>query len=374
MILQLLFDDPFADYAIKQFAPYRKLVRIVMVRWKASVGVKHVKLIDDVEVIEHSTPAYEELCTQLGTYSAVIVNSLCSPWQWEIVRLLPAHVKLAWVVYGAEVYDRHDMEWHNLSESSRFLLSLRHIKGALSRESRPSETPLDVLRRVDYCLNSSPELFEEIKRYIGNERMKHIRYSYFAIEDMVGGLLDKRANGANVFLGNCANITNNHITALNIIRRTNFPRNGSLIVPLSYGAAWTRKFVCLYAKLCFRAQFRPLLSYLPREEYNQILLSCGTFIDCHYRPNAFANILTSLWIGARVYVSKHNVQTAFLKNLGLRFCILEEDLIRNGVEAYAQMSDEDLRHNREILMANYSKLQIGKNVDNIIRILGQERN
>jgi len=373
MILQLLFDDQFADYAIKQYAPYRDLVRIVMVRWDTSCEIKYVKLTDNIEIIDYFTPAYKDLCSQLGSYSAVIMNSLCSPWQWEIVRLLPTHVKLAWVVFGTEVYDRHDIEWHNLSSSSKFLLSLRRIKGVLCKESKPSETPLDVLQRVDYCLNSSIELFEEIKGYIGNERMQHIRYSYFAIEDMVGGLFDERASGENVLLGNCANITNNHITALNIMRKTKFPRNASLIIPLSYGSGWTRKIVCRYAKLLFNDKFTPLLDYLPRDEYNRILLSCSTFVDAHYRPNAFGNILTSLWIGLRVYVSKYAIQTAFLKNLGLRFCILEEDLKKNTIEAYARMSDKDLRHNREILMANYSKSQIEKNVENAIRVLSQKK-
>lgn len=370
MILQLLFDDPFADYAIKQFAPYRDLVRFVMVRWEASCEIKHVKLIEHVDIIDYFSPAYKELCSQLGSYSAVIMNSLCSPWQWEIVRLLPVHVKLAWVVFGTEVYDRHDMEWRNLSRSSKFLLSLRHLKGVLFKESKSSETPLDVLQRVDYCLNSSIEIFEEIKGYIGNESMQHIRYSYFTIEDMVGNLLDERASGDNVLLGNCANITNNHITALNIMRKTKFSRNASLIVPLSYGSAWTKKIICRYAKIFFRDKFTPLMNYLPRDEYNCILLSCSTFVDAHYRPNAFGNILTSLWIGLHVYVSKYAIQTTFLKNLGLRFGILEEDL-RNDGNAYVRASDEDFQHNREILMANYGKNQIEKNVDNIIRVLGQ---
>lgn len=373
MILQVIFDDKFGDYAIEQFRPYEDKVRFVLVK-NISDNIKLVKKIQEKDIISFGTPAYKQLIDQLGDYKAVVMHGLFSYIQYDIVNHMPEQVKLAWVLWGTEIYSRKDTIWSHLAPITKFMFQLKQCKDAIAGQHRTAtDVPIRILRRVDYTLGSSLELYEDAKNYIGNPNMKHLMYSYFTLEHLIGeDLLDKTVNGNNILLGNSSTPDNNHLDILLRLKRIGIQGERILITPLSYGDLWIKHIVNNVGKLLFGKQFYPLLDYMPRSTYNQVVQSCSVFVANHHRPNAFGNTLTALWLGARVYVSNKNVQTKFLQRLGLNINIIEDDLNKRNRLLFAPLSDSEREENQEIIRNVYGINQMQKNIRNIVHILENE--
>jgi hypothetical protein len=108
---------------------------------------------------------------------------------------------------------------------------------------------------------------------------------------------------------------------------------------------------------------------MPRTDYNKLVQSCSVFIANHHRPNAFGNTLTALWLGARVYVSKDNIQTEFLQRLGLHVNIIEKDLNKNNPNLFTPLSENEREDNRRIIRKIYGKGQMTENINTLIDML-----
>ena len=370
MILQVIFDDQFGDYVIDQFRDYRDKNRIVLVS-SATEGIEYVHKISMNDVIVYGSREYKELVVHLSDYNAVIVHGLFSRIQFDIIRHLPNETKLAWVLWGAEIYSRKDTILSHLAPITKFLFRVKQYKDAKTRQHRVAmEVPLEILKRVDYLLGSSLELFEDAKAYIGNPKMKHLQYSYFTLEHLIGAdMLDAKVNGHNILLGNSATPDNNHLDVMLLLKRVGVPKWAKIITPLSYNALWIKRMVTKVGRFLYQGQFYPLLEYMPRADYNKLVQSCSVFIANHHRPNAFGNTLTALWLGARVYVSKDNVQTKFLQRLGLHVNIIEKDLNKKNPNLFTPLSEYEREDNRRVIMEIYGRDQMRKNIQYIIDIL-----
>ena len=370
MILQVIFDDQFGDYVIDQFQDYRDQTRIVLVT-SGAMALEYVHKILRNDVILYGSPEYKELIANLKDYKAVIMHGLFSFIQYDIVYHLPEETKLAWVLWGSEIYSRRDTVWSHLAPLTKFLVRVKKCKDTLTgKHGTAIEVPIDILRRVDYMLGSSMELYEEAKAYIGNPKMRHLQYFYFTLEHLIdAGMLDKRVNGHNILLGNSAAPENNHLEIMMRLKYLGIPKDSKLITPLSYCDIWIKNMVSKVGRYLFGNQCYPLLEYMPRSEYNKLVQSCSVFITNHHRPNAFGNTLTALWLGARVYASKYNVQTKFLQRLGLHVNIIETDLTRRNPNKYEPLTDKEREENRAIIRSRYGMNQMEKNIRNIVDTL-----
>lgn len=287
------------------------------------------------------------------------------------MRHLPKETKLAWVLWGAEIYGRPDTYWKNLAPLTKLINICKYIKDWFVNTANADDVvELKIMRRANFLLCSSRELYEKVKEYTGNPELQHLMYSYFTLERLIGEeLLNKISNGNNILLGNSAAIENNHFDIMLHLKRIGLPKNIQLITPLSYGTPWVQIWVKKIGEMLFGKQFYPLLSFIPRPEYNKLVQSCSVFIANHHNPNAFGNILTSLWLGARVYVSNKNVQTKFLQRLGLHVSIIETGLNSKNPNCFKPLSDRERTENRRIIRNMYGSDQMQKNIQNIIHTL-----
>ena len=371
MILQVLFDDQFGNYAIEQFRDYRDRTRIILIT--SGSLPQRIHDIPQQDIVVYESPEYKELITHLSDYRAVLMHGLFSHIQYDIIRHLPKDTKLAWVLWGAEIYSSDNRSMFRLAPVTRIVSTIKQYKNSLCNvHDAASKVPMDILKRVNYMLGSSLEIYEEAKTYIGNPKMKHLMYSYFTVERMIGEeLLNQNVNGDNILLGNSAAVENNHLDIMLRLKRVGLPKNARLITPLSYSTPWVKVLINKVGRILFRKQFYPLLNFIPREQYNQLVQSCSVFIANHHNPNAFGNVLTSLWLGARVYVSKYNVQTKFLQRLGLHVNIIESDLTRRNLNLYKPLTDKERDENRLIIRNIYGADQMRKNIQYIIDVIDE---
>lgn len=369
MILQITFDDKFVDYVVEQFSDYSSMSRIVLLTYDYK-SIKYSKKIDKENIITYKSREYYELFDSLEQYNAVIMHGLFDPMQYEVIRKLPNKVKLAWVMWGSEIYSRSENRNKCFSIITKSIVKI-HDFVSIKVKGKPilnREVPIEILKRVDFLLGSSLEIFNDVKGYL-NKSIKHLCYSYYTIEEVIGkDLINKFSSGNNLMVGNSSSAENNHIEILYKLKKNKTISNLRCFFPLSYGEQWIKNIINSIGKFFLGDKFVPLLNFIDRNKYNEIMLSCGVYISNHHRPNAFGNILTALWLGLRVFVSDKNIQTRFLKNLGLKVNIIEKDL-NTAVFPLSTLPMEEVLYNRKIIERFYGKEQMKNNINNIVKTL-----
>ena len=180
--------------------------------------------------------------------------------------------------------------------------------------------------------------------------------------------MDAVVDGSNVLIGNSCTIECNHLDGFSALRSFELGK-ANVVVPLSYGKPWLKNLLLREGRRRFGEHFYPLTDFLPRDEYNRIIKSCAVAIMPHYRPQAFGNILTALWLGTRVYMSKRSPLFCFFKRIGAVVFSLEDDFKKPRPFALSPLSDTDREQNRRIISSIYSKDVIHQKNLEIVRIL-----
>ena len=304
------------------------------------------------------------LLESLKDFSAIVFHGLFYPWCETVLNSIPEQVKVAWMFWGGEVYfDKNSF----LAPVTKAIYNLRQ------RIKFKSESfwhlPMHLYQRIDYCLTGVREEYEYVKQWANAVRMQHIWYTYYSIEETVGGLMDSSCDGDNVWICNSAAVENNVYDVVAFLLSPNnrkFLKNRTVIMPLSYGAKWVRNTMVRIGPIAFPGGFTPLLDFLPRPEYNQLMLSCSTMILFYYRPAGQGNIITALWLGMRVYLSEKSMILSFFKRLGIVIFSFESDFSRFGCE---KMLVDDVQNNRSILLKYYGRKHIDEACMDVVKAL-----
>lgn len=359
MILHFLTDDKFADYAIDQFSAFAASSEFIVVVPKGEL--KYIKNEDKVIRIDWNSIEKNNILDKLSEYTGIVLHGLFMPWQEEILNYA-TNQKIAWMFWGGEIYGRPEVRKLFLAPKSKFLLWLYTLKNRLKGKKNDTYyLPKECYFKIDYCLTDMKNEFDFAKNLMHNQ-MDMIWYNYYSIEDTVGTLIDKRCTGNDIFLGNSCTIENNHLETFSLIKKLNI-QGRRIITPLSYGSQWLRNFLIKKGNAYFKDNFHPLVDFMPREAYNSLMLNCGVMIMNHYRPQAQGNIITGLWLGMRVFLSKKNMAYQYFKDNGILIYTIEDDFKQVELKP---LSEEELQHNRSILYNLYSKESMLKATKNVI--------
>ena len=353
MILHLLFHDKFEDYAIKQFSLPEMCSELIVIH--SSPVFCHSPSYPNTRFIYENSSDFDQLLLHLDQFKAIVFHGLFSPWQEKVLRCVPQFVKVAWVFWGGDIYCRKELREKYLSRLSKLLLQVYNIKRIIKRQpiEERYEIPFELLKRIDYCLSDIDEDYFFVKNYF-KTNIECLWYNYYSIEETIGELSELKCSGNNVLLGNSSSIECNHLDGLLSIKKLGLlPSSSKIYVPLNYGDAWLKRCVSFVGRLLFGSRFMVISKFLPRNQYNDIIRSCSIAIMPHYRPQAFGNILTALWLGTRVYISKKNNLYGFFKRIGVFVFSIEDDLLSKRNSTLAPLSDDEIRVNRLILSSIY---------------------
>lgn len=367
MILHLLFDDKFGEYAVRQFSGDNMLSEFVIVTHSGAPDCSHK--FERVNVIFEDKEDFQSLLHRLGEYNAIVLHGLFYPWQESVLRAVPEHVKVAWVFWGGDIYGRRDIADNYLSTSSKRLRQKQNIKRFIKGIKAPTkfEMPYDLLRRVDYCLTDIPEDFVFVKRYL-DSGIKELWYNYYSVEETIGNLINAEHSGENILLGNSSSLECNHIDGMRQLKKLRLG-SSKIVTPLSYGEPWIRRVMLKKGRHMFGDHFLPLISFIPRPDYNRIVQSCSVAVMPHYRPQAFGNILTALWLGARVYLSNRNPLLPFFKRIGTVIFSLEDDLTPDNPASLSPLPVGQMEQNRNVIASIYGRDAMHQKNLEIVKVL-----
>ena len=371
MILHLLHSDnktghQFATYVIEHFSSPEMCSEFAIVAnsdSKSREGFPCQELIHFVDPANQN--AIQDLVDSLNRYSGIVLHGAFYPWCETILASVPRNVTVAWMFWGGELYDRDMLFLAPITKS------LTKLHSFVKRQKSVANwhLPIESFRKIDYCLTGEKEEYEYAKKYLHADRLQLVWYTYYSIEDTVGNLLDKYSSGDNVWICNSASVENNVFDLLArflLLRYRKHLRGRTVIMPLSYGPQWVRNALVRIGPKVFRTGFKPLLEFLPRPEYNKMMLDCSTMILPHYRPAAQGNILTALWLGMRVYLSEKSMSYAFFKRIGVSIYSFESDFVKYGC---SRLSQEIVERNRQVLRVWYGKEHVRKACYDVVAAL-----
>ena len=317
MIVHLFEDEKFVDATIINFE-------------KVSVGLNRYIIFSNKQDLKYVTSKEEVLVLPNSSYNLdldliykdckLLVIHFLTPIKLYVIKNKPKHVKVLWSVWGGDAYDHFtqqdffeqltlNIRKESLYQSFR-LSKLYDFYHLLRYRVKPLRKELDTLRQIEFLSTVLPYEFEIIKQEF-NLTATYVEYNY-SINDFNSSLSVNL--GDSVLIGNSATFSNNHLDIFEIIKST----NRKLVVPLNYGPFGYKDYkarIIFEGNRLFKDNFYAIESFLPTQEYNQILMSCNTMIMYHIRQQALGNIYMALYLGMRVFLNKKSITYKYMNNI-----------------------------------------------------------
>jgi len=254
--------------------------------------------------------------------NAVVFHSLSASFL-TVLDNIPANVKVAWIGWGYDYYSRMLMQAFpqglllpktiNLKqdELKSNLLQLKRIYGfgrrAVSRLLGYSKKfDAKSLDKVDYFLPVIDEEYELARSLNHGFNAKYLPWNYGTVEDDWGGVTDFEKMGDDLLVGNSASYENNHVDLFEYIAEHYVLGKRKAVVPLSYGSDAYRAKVLDAGKYYLGDNFMPLLDFMDKQSYNDLLGRCGYVFMGHLRQQALGNICIMMLKGARIHLHSQN--------------------------------------------------------------------
>ena len=155
----------------------------------------------------------------------------------------------------------------------------------------------------------------------------------------------KQNNTINIQVGNSADPSNNHLEALEKLLPFK-EQDIAIYVPLSYGDEEHAQKVIKQGKEWFGDKFKPLIEFMPFDEYLKLLGTIDIAIFNHKRQQAMGNTITLLGLGKTVYMRSDTTQWQFFK---------EKNIIVGDIIDLRDLKNLDVNGNQEKIKYYFSK-------------------
>jgi hypothetical protein len=315
-------------------------------------------------------------------YDALFIHYLVS-FPINLLPLIPKGIKVFWFAWGADIYEmpfRHPFININLFApltkrwidknyvkkycEFKYLVKL-FLKGRLS-EIAPQQY-YTAIQRVDY-FSGVLDYEYDLMKDVPNFRAKKTRHQYSS-SNLWESLSQPcpRNIGKNIFIGNSAAFTNNHLDILNKLSQLRIERR-KVILPLSYCDYYGYAAdVCAAYKNILGDDFIPIIDFMPIDQYLDLYNKCGFAIYGQERQAAIGNIIYALRSGIKVFMSETNLAYRYFKDLGMYIYSIQEDLSQESIDK--NLSKEEINTNFQIINSLYNRDAYKRCVNDLLRCL-----
>jgi hypothetical protein len=371
-IIHIASDEKFINSAYWQFNevfPNQNIFYLLVDN--TNQELKHVQLNSNFFLIKNDLKNLRKLVESLLKEGFICFHGLNFHSSF-LLNKLGDNCRIFWFLWGSEVYNNSELVeqkslygdftfsyFFKISKKEKFIEFLKnnirqsYYKLIFGTDS-PQKLIYKAIKRVDYCAILYIEEFNFINEKIKTD-IKFLKFSYYPIERMIRNE-NVRIKADNILLGNSASETNNHLEAFELLNNFHL-KERKIIVPLSYGKTEYADEIIKVGEKLFNDNFIPLIDFMPLHDYNEYIEQCGIVIMNHYRQQAVGNVLTMLWMGAKVYLDERNTLYHYLNRIGVHVFSIQTELHNDNPEVFSLLSIEDQDNNRHIL-----KNEIGQNL------------
>lgn len=297
--------------------------------------------------------------------SKVIIHGLDQAKIDFVRKNIPITVPVYWLLWGFEIYNSflfqrgfkvYYSSKPHISVKEKIKLLIKRL-GFLSKQDKKF---LSFFSEYDVTMICAKEEYNIFRKYYPKET-KFLKsesdYFYYPIDEVLGtDLIKKYITGNNIMIGNSASWTNNHEYVFKYLKNLNIDGR-DIIVPISYGGNEEYKnLIKSEGEKIFGYNFNHITDFLPLNEYNNLILTSNVFLYGNWRQEAVGNIVIALYLGGKVFLSRHNPILKIFSNMGLKLFVLEEICQKSLDEP---LSPTDIENNRSILMKrqNWERLK-----------------
>ena len=254
--------------------------------------------------------------------------------------------KSYWVIWGGDLYY---YKFRNKSLKSNIYEFMRG----------------KVIKNIGHIVALVEGDYELAKKWYKTEAIYHEAFypNVMIYENIDKTNNSKKRNKKIIQVGNSADPQNNHIEILNKLLKFK-DKDIEIIVPLSYGDRNWAKEVIENGKSLYGDKFKPLVEFLPPEEYQKILNSVDVAIFNHDRQQAVGNILALLHLGKKVFIKNDITTWDFLNKKGLTV-YNTYDIDKLSFEEFIFVDESLKEKNRKIIEKEFSEDKCAKLWENV---------
>lgn len=357
-VLHIIKDDKFFESVYNAFETVEELENsnVLLVEKIDGYQYLYINHTDKVKLVEKKG-FVQTLCD--GLYDIIFFHSLPVN-MYKFIQYIPKEKVIIWWGWGYDIYESfygmRPLIEINLYKPAT-LLWLKQKKGLYGKIKQVAKKILyahyyktlrqQVLKRIDYFQPVLPleyQLLKEIDGFNAKEFYHPRNRSYFLnYQDS-----ETFTHGNNILIGHCASYTNNHIDIWNTVN-TFFPEETSVIFPINYG----KKDYADYLSKSIQSErinIRFIKDFMPKDEYFEILDSCGYAIFGVMRQQAMGNIYYCLGHGLKVFLYRDSIVYHFLKENGYVVYAIEDIDEHSFV---TPLSKEEMRLNIKAFIKEY---------------------
>lgn len=303
-----------------------------------------------------------DICKQ-NEIKAIVLHGIPVASEYYVIKTLKEKIncKLYWIFWGYELYSLLGYEnnyplidtKYSILDKEKYLLP-----GYISkffRKIRKRYLPATIKKSlpfIDYFCFWNREDYDLLLKYYSCS----IEYKFFAYSANF-----KESKGCNLFpireerslkimINHQASFYGNHDTIFNKIAAIDKDNLFTKVVPLSYGNKIIKEKVLKLGNNIFGSKFCPILDYMPKEEYFNVVNNMDVAIFGQKRQEASGNIIQMLKNGTKVFLRNDNNLLNYYRKQGYNIYSFEEDL--KSMDDLKPLSLEEKEHNRKCYLEN----------------------
>lgn len=279
--------------------------------------------------------------------------------------------KFLWSFWGGEIYNNVYLDSNRFISKKTHLFQdrlsvykifLRNLKLHFFKFKHPHYSIIKAVRKIDCVLGLKSDYDYLLTQHIISRSIPYIHFSYYPIEYITQQFnKDFRISSGNIkiLLGNSATPANNHIDIF--CKLAEIDLDYKLIVPLNYGSDIYSKKIESEGRKRLGDRFIPITEFMELSDYNDLLSQCEIAIMNHYRQQGVGNIVTLLWLGAKLFINRRSLLYDFFMDKK----ILIYDVEELSIESLHPLSIEEKEYNRNIIMSQFSETKLIRDLMNI---------
>lgn len=320
------------------------------------------KFIEGMPNVQHSSTWNEKV------NSEVFIHLLTFQKINWVGQFAP-EAKVNWIYYGSDLYEllsvfkRYGMI--EAEDRSRGLLSqvsgrtfYQRLQRWIKLRAYYPHFKKFIAKRLDHFCFWNPGDFELLRRYFPTRAtLKFFQYGAFNSQDieLVANAQKTTSNGhlPRILLNHSGSQSGNHIHIMKKLR--GLDSKMEIIAPLSYGDTAQIQRVKTVGPKLLGSNFLPILDFLDRTAYYELLCSIDIAVFGHVRQEAGNTLFISLLAGTKVFVHPKSVLIPYLKSQG--FLYFTTDIL--GSDNWLKpLSEADKAHNKKQALAHFAEEKI----------------
>lgn len=290
-----------------------------------------------------------------------IVCHGCSSIYNEILELLfrEKKYKVYWLFWGFELYRPlgysgkkrmidDESFWNPISYCQPTIYA-QFFWSTIMRRGKSEDTLKKFLEYADYFCFWLYEDYLLLQKYYPNHaQFRHFQYGASWKGREKQGLTEKyfEKEPRTVMINHQASMFGNHTTILKKLKSLKGIDAFKITAPLSYGSRMVRLKTCWLGKRYFKDNFQPLVDYIPRDDYFNIVGKVGVAIFGQLRQEAAGNLVFLLANGTKIFMREESTLFQHYKKYGFIVFSFEKDL--NSIDDLKELSLEEKRHNAKV--------------------------